>query len=200
MVILGSRYSEAVAYAADVHARQTRKGSMVPYVSHLLAVSAIVLEHGGSEDEAIAALLHDAPEDHGGQPRLDDIRSRFGEAIADIVEACSDSLAEDPTKKEAWRVRKAAYHAHLRASTNPSVLLVSAADKLHNARSTAADLRRDGSTVWARFKAGAAETLWNYEELIKAYDEFPQDERLHGVVDELRLVVAAMRKHTEDTG
>jgi (p)ppGpp synthase/HD superfamily hydrolase len=185
-----------VAYAADVHARQRRKGSPIPYVSHLLAVSAIVLEHGGTEVEAIAALLHDAPEDHGGQPRLDDIRLRFGDAVGDIVEACSDSLAEDPSQKAAWKVRKIAYHEHLRDASTPSARLVSAADKLHNARSTAADLRREGPSVWSRFKAGPEETLWNYDELIKVYDTFGDDGRLHDLVNELRLVVDAMRKHS----
>lgn len=160
-------------------------------MSHLLAVASIVLEYGGDEDEAIAALLHDAPEDHGGARELEQIRRRFGERVAVIVEGCSDSLAEDPRNKEAWRERKERYHSSLRDTTDSSILLVSAADKLHNARATLSDVRRLGPTVWNRFRRGREGVLWNYEALLAAYSA-SKDDRVQGVFAELQPVVAML--------
>lgn len=165
MALLTPRYEEAFGLAARLHASQVRKGTTIPYLSHLMAVSSLVLEQGGSEDEAIAALLHDAMEDQGGQPTLEEIRRRFGENVADIVEGCSDT---DVIPKPPWRDRKQAYIAHV-ATASPSVRLVSAADKLHNARSILDDYRNLGDDLWPRFSAGRADILWYYQSLVEAY-------------------------------
>jgi (p)ppGpp synthase/HD superfamily hydrolase len=167
-VRLSGKFAEAVAYAVDAHGDQVRKGTEIPYAAHLLAVSALVLEAGGTEVQAIAALLHDAPEDCGGQPRLDDIRREFGDAVADIVEACSDSLTEDPEQKAPWPERKQAYLDHL-STVAPEALLVSLADKFHNATSIARDLHVIGEMVFDRFNAPAADTRRYYRALVAAF-------------------------------
>jgi (p)ppGpp synthase/HD superfamily hydrolase len=149
----GEKFGEALCYAARVHRHQRRKGTQVPYVTHLLAVAAIVGENGGTEDEVVAALLHDAPEDQGGEARLEDIRKRFGEEVAGIVAGNTDTF-EDP--KPPWRQRKESYVARI-AHEPESVRLVSAADKLHNARSILADLRSSGDELWQRFNGGKRE-------------------------------------------
>jgi len=160
------KFQQAVALALELHRGQTRKGSQVPYVTHLFAVAALVGEHGGSEVEVIAALLHDGPEDQGGQQTLDRIRAQFGDAVADIVEGCSDTLQ---TPKPAWQPRKSAYIARMDTASR-SVLLVSCADKLHNARCTLMDLREEGPGVWERFSGKREQTLWYYRSLIEVYD------------------------------
>lgn len=183
---LSARFEEALRYAAHLHRDQVRKGSSIPYVSHLLGVAAIVLEHGGNEDEAIAALLHDAVEDQGGAPTLQAIRERFGDAVAAIVAGCTDT---DVVPKPPWRPRKEAYVAHV-ASASPSVRLVSAADKLHNARTILADYRRHGDTVWDRFSGRKKGSLWYYRALVEAF-------RSHGVtplVEELERVVSEIER------
>lgn len=159
--LLGNRFAEALALAFQLHIKQTRKSTGVPYISHLLAVAALVLEDGGSEDEAIAALLHDAVEDQGGQPTLEIIRAQFGESVAEIVLACSDA---DTMPKPPWRARKEAHIEHLKHA-DASVRRVVAADKLHNARTTLTDLRQHGESVWDRFKGGKDGTLWYYAKL-----------------------------------
>lgn len=159
---LSHRFSEALAYTAVLHAEQKRKSSGEPYLAHLLAVAAIVMEHGGTEDEAIAALLHDAAEDQGGEATLAEIGRRFGPSIATIVEGCSDTM-ESP--KPAWRQRKEAHLAQLR-NASPSVLLVTAADKLHNARSILREYRRHGETLWSHFRGGRNGTLWYNREVL----------------------------------
>jgi (p)ppGpp synthase/HD superfamily hydrolase len=163
---LTGRFARAVDMARTLHATDVRKASGIPYVAHLLAVAAIVLEHGGSEDQAIAALLHDAAEDHGGAPRIEAIRAEFGDAVAAIVEACSDSLVEDASSKRPWWDRKIDYLDHL-ATTPDQAALVSAADKLHNARSILADYRALGDELWSRFNpdAGREGSLWYYDRL-----------------------------------
>jgi GTP pyrophosphokinase len=161
-MLLSPRFEEALGLAFRLHAAQERKVSGVPYIAHLLSVAAIVLEHGGSEDEAIAALLHDGPEDQGGAACLDDIRDRFGGEVAGIVADCSDTFANP---KPPWRERKVHHIRHLASAGRPSAL-VSAADKLHNARSILEDLRRHGSAVWGRFKGGREGTLWYYREIL----------------------------------
>ncbi len=183
---LTSRFSEALAYANQLHAAQVRKGSDVPYVAHLLAVAAIVLEHGGSEVEAIAAVLHDAIEDQGGAPVGADIRRIFGDDVAAIVEGCTDS---DTTPKPPWRERKEKYIAHL-ATAGPSVRLVSAADKLHNARSLVHDYRRHGESLWQRFKGGRAGTLWYYRAIANT---LAGSECTH-LVEELERTVAELER------
>jgi (p)ppGpp synthase/HD superfamily hydrolase len=160
-----SRFAEALTLAATLHQSQFRKGTTIPYVSHLLAVAALVLENHGSEDEAIAALLHDAVEDCGGAPVLMRIRDTFGDHVADIVNGCTDAYV-DP--KPEWRKRKLDYLerlGHARASER----LVSAADKVHNARAILSDLREHGGGVWDRFKTGKDGTLWYYRALSDIY-------------------------------
>jgi len=180
------RFEAALVYATHVHAGQVRKGTRIPYISHLLAVGALVAEHGGDEDQVIAALLHDAPEDQSGAGRLDDIRVRFGEPVARIVEACSDTF-EEP--KPAWQPRKEAYLAHLKSAPK-EVLLVSAADKLHNARAIVADLRREGGAAFEKFTGKEAGTLWYYDALASEYEaRYPGP-----LADELRRVVQEMRR------
>ena len=158
------RLANALGFATQLHATQKRKGSGVPYISHLLAVAAIVLEHGGTEDEAIAALLHDAVEDQGGQARLALIRDRYGDTVAAIVAGCTDT---DEVHKPSWRPRKERYLAHF-ADAPPSVLLVVAADKLHNARSVLADYRELGDALWPRFTGNRDGTLWYYRAVADA--------------------------------
>jgi (p)ppGpp synthase/HD superfamily hydrolase len=180
----GPRFEEALLYAARVHAVQRRKGTAIPYVTHLLAVAAIVGENGGTEDEVIAALLHDAVEDQGGEARLADIRARFGVEVAAIVWGCTDA---ETIPKPPWRARKEAYIAHLAGAT-PSVLLVSSADKLHNARAILADLRAQGAATWGRFNGGKEGSLWYYRALAAAYarrEGGPVAEELARVVGEI---------------
>lgn len=164
-MMLSPRFDDALVYASRLHAGQARKGSAIPYVAHLLAVTAIVLEHGGSEDEAIAALLHDAVEDQGGPATRAEISRRFGESVALIVDGCTDT---DIEPKPPWRERKEAYIAHV-ATASPSVRLVSAADKLHNARAILADYQQLGESLWDRFRGGRDGTLWYYRALTDAF-------------------------------
>lgn len=157
------RFEEALVFAARLHREQRRKGSDVPYVSHLLGVAALVLEYGGDEDEAIAALLHDAIEDQGGVAAWRKIQERFGDRVAYIVHQCSDT---DQTPKPPWQERKNAFLARL-AEAPPSALLVIAADKLHNVRSLIADHRRRGDEIWVRFSGGRDGTLWYYRAAVE---------------------------------
>ena len=162
---LTDRFDEALAYASRLHRAQTRKGEGIPYVSHLLAVAAIALENGADEDQAIAALLHDAVEDQGGLAQLEAIREHFGESVAQIVADCTDAH-EEP--KPAWHPRKEAYIASL-AHKPARSLAVSLADKTHNAAAINADLRAHGDTVWSRFTGGKGGTLWYYRALATAF-------------------------------
>ncbi len=173
-----------MVYAAQLHAGQVRKGSGTPYIAHLLAVTSLVLEHDGDEDEATAALLHDAAEDQGGEATLAEIRRRFGPAVAEIVEGCSDTMA---TPKPSWRARKEAFLARL-PHASPSVRLVSTADKLHNARTILADLRMMGDAVWDRFQGGREGTLWYHRslvEILRVDGSNPLAEELDRVVSEI---------------
>ena len=170
--VLTDRFDRALLYATHVHGGQVRKATSIPYVAHLLAVAATVLEYGGSEDMAVAALLHDAAEDQGGEPRLSDIRNRFGDRVADMVRSCSDSVVELSVgqQKEGWRTRKMKYIEHL-DTVDKETLLVSLSDKVHNARSILRDLRKPeiGPAVWERFNKPKEETLWYYRELANAF-------------------------------
>ncbi len=171
--VLTDRFDRALLYATHVHGGQVRKETSIPYVAHLLAVAATVLEYGGSEDMAIAGLLHDAAEDQGGEPRLADIRNRFGDRVADIVRACSDSVAAAGEQKDDWRTRKMRYIDHLK-TVDRETCLVSLSDKVHNARSILRDLRKReiGSAIWDRFgKRPKEDTLWYYRELANAFQE-----------------------------
>lgn len=172
---LGPRFSAALAYAAELHGDQLRKGTAIPYVAHLLAVAAIVIEYGGDEDQAIAALLHDAVEDQGGHDTLKRIRVRFGERVAGLVHACTDSFEQGPNKP-AWKERKEQYLASLKGNP-PEALLISAADKLHNATSILEDYLVHGEDLWRRFKGGR-DSLWYYRELVKRLRD-GTDPRLH---------------------
>jgi GTP pyrophosphokinase len=164
---LGERFDRALLLATEHHRRQLRKGTQIPYVSHLLGVASLVLEMGGDETEAIGALLHDAVEDGGGPPMLERIRADFGHDVARIVEANSDS---DSEPKPPWLQRKQDYIAAV-AHKAPDELRVSLADKLHNARSILLDYRTHGEGVWSRFRMGAGRAiLWYYRELYQAFD------------------------------
>ena len=179
------KFEDALVYAARLHRDQTRKGTGVPYVTHLLAVAAIVGENGGTEDEVISGLLHDAPEDAGGEERLAEIRDRFGDSVADVVAGCTDTY-EDP--KPPWRARKEAYLDHL-AEASSSVRLVSAADKLHNARSVLSDYRAVGEDLWDRFNGGRDGTLWYYRAVADALaGDGPVADELGRVVAELETL------------
>jgi (p)ppGpp synthase/HD superfamily hydrolase len=163
--VLGERFARALVRAFEFHREQTRKGSGIPYVGHLLGVASIVIETGGSEDEAIAALLHDAAEDQGGRKALESIRAEFGDLVARVVEECSDSLG-DP--KPPWRERKQAYLEHLDAAS-PEALHVSLADKLHNMRTIVVDYRDVGESLWDRFNSDRDGVLWYYRSLAAAF-------------------------------
>ncbi len=170
--LLGKRFDEAIVYALDAHDRQLRKGTRVPYVAHLMGVASVVLEEGGSEDEAIAALLHDVVEDQGGAAREADVRSRFGDRVADVVRECS---AEDKTDDPGWRIRKERYIAGV-ATCSGSALLISVADKLYNARAILSDYLAIGPRVWDRFGADVPKdesVLWYYGSLVEAYRSRP---------------------------
>jgi (p)ppGpp synthase/HD superfamily hydrolase len=162
---LGPRFDDALAFASRLHRGQVRKGSGTPYIAHLMSVSALVLEHGGSEDQAIAGLLHDAAEDQGGAATLAVIRERYGEPVARIVADCTDAW-EDP--KPPWRARKEAYLAALPGKA-PASLLVSLADKTHNARAILGDYRALGDDLWGRFAGKKDGTLWYYRTLAATF-------------------------------
>lgn len=183
---LSTRFSDALTFATELHRDQVRKGTNTPYVSHLLAVASLALEHGATEDEAIAALLHDAIEDQGGAPTREELRRRFGDTVTAIVDGCTDA---EVVPKPPWRERKEQYVAHIRAASS-AVRLVSSCDKLHNARAIVADLRRHGEALWPRFTGGKDGTLWYYRALVEAF-------RAAGgtpVLDELERLVREMEQ------
>lgn len=198
-MVLTERFADAVRYAAIVHAAQVRKGTEMPYLGHLLGVASLVVDAGGDEDLAIAALLHDAAEDHGGERRLEDIRARFGPRVARIVEECSDSLAEDPEGKEEWLGRKQEHLARL-ASAARDTLLVVVADKVHNARAIVTDLQTLGrDQAFRRFKGTPEQVLWYYEEnLALALD--PATGLPSALTAPLLTAVEQMRAHIAAAG
>lgn len=178
------RFDQALGYASRLHRGQHRKGAEIPYVAHLLAVTSLVLEHGGSEDEAIAALLHDAIEDVGGEALRREIQERFGKAVLAIVEGCTDA---DQQPKPPWRERKQAFVERLAEAAAP-VRLVVAADKLHNVRSMLADHARIGDRLWQRFRGGRDGTLWYYRavaDTLREVEQTPLVEELDRAVTEL---------------
>jgi (p)ppGpp synthase/HD superfamily hydrolase len=180
---LGSRFDDALGHALRLHRKQARKGKNVPYAAHLLGTAGIVLAFGGNEAQAIAGLLHDAAEDHGGRERLEKIRTRFGGAVAAMVEDCTDTFEEE---KPDWKPRKQAYIASLPGKNRRS-LLVSAADKLDNARAIVADLRKDGPSTLDRFH-GKRETVWYFQELVKTFSKL----KVGPIVAELEVAVKEM--------
>ncbi len=188
-MMLSDRFTDALTFATQLHAKQTRKGGGVPYIAHLLGVASIALEHGANENEAIAALLHDAIEDQGGAATREEIRRRFGDTVTEIVDGCTES---DLTPKPPWIERKQAYIAHI-PEASPSVRLVSASDKLHNARSVLNDYRVLGDAVWERFQGGKEGTLWYYRSLIDAFrstGSTPLIDELERTVRELERLVS----------
>lgn len=187
---LGPRFEEALIFATRLHAMQKRKASDIPYIAHLLGVAGLVLEDGGGEDEAIAALLHDAIEDQGGAATREEIRRRFGDRITAWVDACTDA---DTIPKPPWRQRKERLLAEARHAA-PEVRRILAADKLSNVRSVLTDFRRLGEAIWPRFTAGKSGTLWYYRAMVEALAAGPPSalvETLAREVDELERTVAA---------
>ncbi len=184
---LSRQFEKALVYATRAHRDQTRKKTGIPYIAHILGVTAIAMEYGANETEAIAALLHDAVEDCGGAKRLRDIERKFGKAVAKIVDGCTDTYE---TPKPPWRERKEAYLAHLKDSDS-ATRLVSASDKLHNTRAILADLRRHGLEVFGRFSGKKDGTLWYYRALVTAFREHGDHADL---VDELDRVVTQIEK------
>jgi (p)ppGpp synthase/HD superfamily hydrolase len=190
--MLTDRFSDALVYATVLHRTQTRKATFVPYVSHLLSVTALVLEHGGDEDQAIAGLLHDGPEDQGGEDTLAEITERFGERVGTLVSQCSEPLefAGHP-----WRERKMRYLAHLK-TIDADAVLVTCADKLHNVRSIVSELRDTGLEVFDRFNGGLEGSLWYYAALADAFEEIGPasiSRDLREVVDRMIDLAADMR-------
>lgn len=170
--LLSPKFALALQFANEIHSKQSRKGLGAPYISHLMAVSGLVMEYGGNETRAIAALLHDASEDCGGRKMLETVRVMFGDKVAEIVDACSDSFAESPEEKSDWRPRKEVYLLRL-ANKTPDAKLVSCADKLHNLSNTLRDIQVEGVAAWkvrmATTKNGQAEKqLWYYNGCLDA--------------------------------
>jgi len=191
IMTLSEKFEEALIYATQAHGDQVRKKTGIPFVAHILGVTAIALEYGANETEAIGALLHDTVEDCGGEERLRDIRERFGEGIAEIVDGCTDTYE---TPKPPWLERKRAYIEHLQDSDS-STRLVSASDKLHNTRAILAELRRHGLEVFERFGGKKEGTVWYYRSLVTAF-------RQHGdhsdLIDELDRVVSEVEEFVRE--
>ncbi len=184
-MLLSERFDEAFLFAHRLHARQYRKGSRIPYIGHLMAVSALVIDYGGDENQAIAALLHDAVEDQGGQATREQIRRRFGQTVARIVDDCTDT---DQTPKPPWRTRKEQFLERLTQHVADESLLVIAADKLHNARTIVATLRVEGAATFDRFTGKQDGTLWYYREVAERLEQ----RRAGPIVAELQAVVRQM--------
>lgn len=198
-----ARFDEALVYASRLHSAQTRKGTGVPYVAHLLGVASIALEHGADEDEAIAALLHDAIEDqsNGGRTRAE-ILERFGARVLAVVEGCTDAEGEPGVAKPPWRARKEAYVQHV-GTAPASTRLVSAADKLHNARALLADYHAVADALWDRFSGSKKGTLWYYRALVEAFrraDAADETRDLSLLVEELDRVVTELERIVDASG
>jgi len=183
------RLAEAFSYAERLHRNQIRKKTLAPTLSHLMTVASLVQENGGDESEAIAALLHDGPEDCAGVETLHEIRRLFGDRVAHIVEGCTDSLETPPPP---WLERKKSYIAHL-PSANDSILLVSLADKVHNVRSLVAAHRSAGATFWKRLSVTREQTLWYYESLLRVFME-TRSARCVGLTQELAHALDELRR------
>jgi (p)ppGpp synthase/HD superfamily hydrolase len=185
-VRLSRQFEKALVYATRIHGGQLRKKTKIPYIGHILGVTAIALEYGANNTEAIGALLHDAVEDCGGEKRLRDIERKFGKPVARIVAGCTDTMQ---IPKPPWRERKEQYITHLK-SASQSTRLVSTSDKLHNTRAILRNLREEGDKLWSRFSGGKEGTLWYYRALVTAF-------RQHGdsdLIDELDRVVTEIER------
>ncbi|MGD0198391.1 MAG: HD domain-containing protein [Solirubrobacteraceae bacterium] len=191
--VLGARFTAAIELAGEIHGEQRRRGTEIPFMAHLLVVTGLVLEDGGDEDEAIAALLHDAVEDGGGRAMLELIEEHYGERVAAIVEGCSDTIDVEKSQ-ESWLSRKRRYLEHLPRVEDDGILRVSLADKVHNARSLARDWRAQGATLWERLsEKTAGEQLWYYRHLLTFFEQHrpgPMTIDLREAVEELQGLVA----------
>lgn len=192
MTLDAERVGRAVARATGWHGDQVRKGTGTPYLSHLLGVASLILEDGGDEDQVIAGLLHDAAEDQGGEATLEVIQQEFGERVSRIVRACSDSLTEDPSVKAPWRERKERAISTI-AEAPDDVLIVVAADKLHNLRSTVADYAVIRDAVWDKFKTGREGFLWYHDQLHEVLvRRIPDSRSVAGIEAEMATLRAAL--------
>jgi (p)ppGpp synthase/HD superfamily hydrolase len=191
---LAERFLAAVALAEEIHGHQRRQGTQIPYLAHLLVVTGLVIEDGGDEDEAVAALLHDSVEDGGGQIVLERIGASFGARVAGIVKELSDSI-EPADQAEPWIERKRHYLEQLADCDDPSVLRIGLADKVHNARSHVRDYRQEGDALWQRYEQRTAEDqLWYYHSLVELFERKrpgPMTEDLRHAVTELETLIAA---------
>lgn len=206
MIPLSPRFRDAVTRTLFLHRRQKRKKTKqerergdveVPYAAHLFSVSALAMEHGANEDEAIAALLHDAAEDQGGEELLAELEDVYGQNVAQIIRGCSDSLAAPGEEKDGWRTRKDRFIKFVREEADPSVLLVVACDKIHNARSVVTDLERFGSGIFERFSSGQEGALWYYRAIHDALRSRSADMRTdlqRLLLDDLDRVVQRMER------
>jgi (p)ppGpp synthase/HD superfamily hydrolase len=194
--VLGERFRDALLWTFDLHRKQTRKGTQVPYFSHLMSVAALVLEDGGDEDEAIAALLHDALEDRPEEASAAEIERRFGARVRSLVEACTDTPEDydGSGAKPDWKSRKEAYIRRVESSGEPH--RVSIADKLHNARALLRDHITHGESLWARFTGTKDQTLWYYTELLRAYERAGAKGFM---IDEKRRVVEELEERSKAT-
>ena len=195
---LTSRFTAAIEYARHIHIER-RKGTGIPYMAHLLGVAAMVMGESGqvpfpvTEDMVLAAILHDAAEDHGGLLRLQDIEGNFGANVARMVDGLSDSLSENPSNKQSWTERKQAYIDRLRHEPL-DIQLISVADKLYNARAILEDYRQAGPSVWNRFKRARNEQIWYFDQLLTVYRSCATNrivEELSRVIEDLRQISAA---------
>jgi (p)ppGpp synthase/HD superfamily hydrolase len=182
---LTDRFVEAMTMAFNLHRSQTRKRSEIPYIAHLMSVTALVLENGGNEDLAIAALLHDAVEDQGGLDTLQQIRDTFGDYVAGLVDECTDAYTQP---KPPWKERKTAYLEKLKSASD-EVILISLADKVHNARSILRDLQLIGIQTWDKFSKGKAGTLWYYQSLANIFDDAPYPALRHELRDVVEEII-----------
>lgn len=197
MTEITHRFQEALHYTVQLHAGDVRKGTSTPYIAHLLSVCALVLEDGGDEEEAIAALLHDTLEDHPSETSREEIGQRFGARVLALVESCTDTPRDyKGGKKPSWRKRKEKYLQHL-VTARPDELRIALADKLHNARSTLGDYRRVGDQLWSRFTVGKADQLWYYRSLI---DTFVKVGVTGHMIQELERVVGELEKMASSAG
>ena len=188
---LSIRFDHALLFAAQVHRNQERKKSGVPYISHLLGVAAIVLDYGGDEDMGIAALLHDAAEDHGGKAMLAVISQMFGPRVAKIVDGCTDSYGDEGKNKPKWYPRKLRYIRRMRHE-DADTRFVSAADKLYNARAILRDVRQYGDSAFGSFSAPKAKVLWYYRSLVREYRAAGVTHQLKPLLDDYDRVVTEL--------
>jgi len=196
---LTERFVDAVRYATTLHGAQGRKKTEAAYIGHLLGVASLVIDAGGNEDHVIAALLHDAAEDHGGAARVADIAARFGPFVAEVVEGCSDSLTEHRTEREAYLPRKRRHLERLQHASR-DVLLVNTADKVYNTRALVTDLRnQDAAAVFARYDGTPQQTLWYYEENLRIADD-RREVVPASLLTPLREAVGALRTLMEESG